>query len=397
MTVSVSQLNKYIFFRFKEDEQLKRLSIKGEISNFTRNLRSGHCYFTLKDAQSSIRAVMFAGYAAELDFVPAAGMNVTVTADVTVYERDGVYQLMVTAMSPGGAGALSAAFEQLRDKLEREGLFDDAHKHPIPSLPRKIGAVTSPTGAAIRDIINILSRRYPAGELAVFPASVQGDSAPLSLCAALEQAARAECDVIIIGRGGGSAEDLSAFNAECVVRAVYHSPVPVISAVGHETDFTLCDFAADLRAPTPSAAAELAAPDISGMLAALEEALSGMQNAALALCAHSETQLLNLSQRLDYLSPLQRVQRAEERLGNLSRALLQAAESCFFASEERLARNTALLESLNPLRVLARGYSAVYRGGKIMPSVRGIKDGDVLDIRLSDGKIRATVDFVEEL
>lgn len=397
MIVSVSQLNKYIFFRFKEDEQLKKLTVRGEISNFTKNLRSGHCYFTLKDADSSIRAVMFAGYAANLDFAPAAGMSVVVKSDVTVYERDGTYQLLVSAMSLDGVGNSLVAFEQLKNKLEKEGLFEQEHKLPLPDMPRRIGAVTSPTGAAIRDIINIISRRYPVAELIVFPALVQGDEAPSSICKAIETASKADCDVLIVGRGGGSAEDLSCFNAESVVRAVYNCPVPIISAVGHETDFTLCDFAADLRAPTPSAAAELVSPDISAMIQQLDKHQLEIKSAYATFYERREIKLMNLLQRLDYLSPSQRIERMDEHIKRLSKELSKAAQKHLNIAQDRLSMNLALLESLSPLRVFARGYCASYKDGSLISSVKTIKSGDKLDINFSDGKINATVDFVEKL
>lgn len=397
MTVTVSQLNKYLFYRFKEDEKLRRITVSGEISNFTRNQRSGHCYFTLKDAESSIRAVMFAGNAAKLEFAPAAGMSVEAAGDVTVYERDGAYQLLVTSMCRQGAGTLSAAFEQLRDRLEEEGLFAAEHKRPLPVMPSRIGVVTSPTGAAIRDIVNILSRRYPLCELAVFPATVQGSEAPVSICSALEAAASADCDVIIVGRGGGSVEDLSCFNSEDVVRAVYACSVPVISAVGHETDFTLCDFAADLRAPTPSAAAELAAPDISQLKENAASIRARLDDACAALLDKKMSRLSAVCTRLDYLSPIQRTQRMEEHLAQLSRRLTQSAEAYISIAGSRLSSNAALLESLSPLKVFSRGYSAVYSGGRLITSTKMVSGGDRLDIRLSDGKIYSTVDFVEKI
>ena len=260
MTVSVTQLNKYVSFILKEDSNIRNIKVRGEISNFVRNSNSGHCYFTLKDANASVRAVMFNSYAYNLKFAIENGMKVVVSASASLYERDGAFQLYVTDIENDGTGNLLAQFEKLKAKLSAQGLFDDAHKRTLPQYPLKIGVIASAQGAALQDVINILSRRYPLCELVVIPATVQGESAPKSILNAIEQAHRIDCDVLILARGGGSFEDLNCFNDESVVRAVFDCKMPVISAIGHETDFTLCDFAADLRAPTPSAAAELVAP-----------------------------------------------------------------------------------------------------------------------------------------
>ncbi|MBR6789350.1 MAG: exodeoxyribonuclease VII large subunit, partial [Oscillospiraceae bacterium] len=261
--LTVSQINQYLKQTLDEDVQLKSIFIRGEISNFTHHLKSGHFYFTLKDAKSAIKAVMFKWNASQLRFKPSNGMSVIIFGSVQFYERDGVCQIYCTDMQPDGIGALYTAYEQLKAKLEGEGLFDPSHKKQLPAFPKRIGVITAKTGAALQDVINILSRRYPLGELVLIPALVQGEQAPASICTALKQAENAELDLLIVGRGGGSIEDLWAFNDERVARTVYACPIPVISAVGHETDYTICDFVADLRAPTPSAAAELAVPDCS--------------------------------------------------------------------------------------------------------------------------------------
>jgi len=260
MTVlTVSQLNRYVKAVIEEDKRLCDLYIKGEISNFTRHFKSGHCYFSMKDEGGLVKAVMFKSNAGDLRFEPENGMSVLVRAHLGVFERDGAYQLYVTDMQPEGAGAAAVAFEQLKQRLFSKGLFDDAHKKPLPAFPRRIGVVTSQTGAALQDIINVISRRYPVCELLTAHADVQGENAASALVSALKMLDE-RCDVIIIGRGGGSAEDLRAFNDEALAYAVYEAKTPVVSAVGHEVDYTICDFVADLRAPTPSVAAELVTP-----------------------------------------------------------------------------------------------------------------------------------------
>ena len=266
VVLSVSQLNRYVKSIIEQDYNLQTVFVQGEISNFTNHYRTGHYYMTIKDEYSSIRAVMFKSANSRLRFMPENSMNVIIKGRVSVFERDGQYQLYIDDMQPDGAGALSLAFEQLKNKLAAEGLFDESRKRPIPRFPERVGVVTSPTGAAIRDIINVISRRFPAAELILCPVQVQGASAAGQIKAAIELFnAKKAADVLIVGRGGGSAEELWAFNEEPVARAVAASEIPVISAVGHETDFTICDFAADLRAPTPSAAAEIAVPDITAL------------------------------------------------------------------------------------------------------------------------------------
>ena len=258
--LTVSQINFYIQSIVDNDPRLKSVFVCGELSNFTRHYKSGHLYFSLKDDKSLIKAVMFSSAASRLRFAPSDGMKVIVRGRISVYEPSGQYQLYVEDMQPDGAGALALAYEQLKSKLEKEGLFDSRHKKPIPQFPKKVGVITSPTGAARRDIENIISRRYPCAEIILYPVTVQGDTAPAQLVNAVEYM-DGKSDVVIIGRGGGSAEDLWAFNDERLARTIYDCNTPVISAVGHETDFTICDFVSDLRAPTPSAAAELAVPD----------------------------------------------------------------------------------------------------------------------------------------
>ena len=264
--LSVSQLNRYVGFKLKEDRALQGILVRGEITNFTNHYRSGHLYFTLRDAESCVKALMFRSNAQRLRFTPREGMNVIAAATASLYERDGAFQLYVTDLQPDGAGTQALALEQLKKKLTAMGVFDAAAKRPLPAMPQKIGVITSDTGAALQDVKNVIGRRYPIGHLLVYPAQVQGDAAADSVCRAIAAAERDGCDVLIVGRGGGASETLEAFNTERVVMAIYHCAVPVVSAVGHETDWTLADAAADLRAPTPSAAAELAVPDVRHLM-----------------------------------------------------------------------------------------------------------------------------------
>lgn len=389
--LTVSQLNRYIAFKLKEDGNLHGKLIRGEISNFTNHTKSGHFYFTLKDGESSVKAVMFSNMASRLPFMPKSGMRVIVSADVRVYERDGVYQLYVTDMQPDGAGALYLALEQLKERLSREGIFDEAGKKPLPSLPKKIGIVTSTEAAALQDMLNILARRYPLAEVTVFPAAVQGETAPESICRALRYADGRGMDLLICGRGGGSFEDLSAFNTEAVARCLYGCSTPVISAVGHETDFTVADMAADLRAPTPSAAAELAAPDITflyGRLNALEKALTD----SFRDCLDEKYQKLeNIARRLERLDPKYRASRLKENFSQTEKRLEAAFRLKLTTCGGLLAEKAAALDGLSPLKTLSRGYSLVYSGDKLVKSADELSAGDKVDIRLSDGTVSAVI------
>ncbi|MBD5147119.1 MAG: exodeoxyribonuclease VII large subunit [Ruminococcus sp.] len=390
--LTVTQLNRYIAFKLKEDGNLHGKLIRGEISNFTNHTKSGHFYFTLKDGESSVKAVMFSNMASRLPFMPKSGMRVIVSADVRVYERDGVYQLYVTDMQPDGAGALYLALEQLKERLSREGIFDEAGKKPLPSLPKKIGIVTSTEAAALQDMLNILARRYPLAEVTVFPAAVQGETAPDSICRALRYADGRGMDLLICGRGGGSFEDLSAFNTEAVARCLYSCNTPVISAVGHETDFTVADMAADLRAPTPSAAAELAAPDITflyGRLNALEKALTDSFRDRLD---EKYQKLENTARRLERLDPKYRASRLKENFSQAEKRLEAAFRLKLTACGGLLAEKAAALDGLSPLKTLSRGYSLVYSGDKLVKSVDELSAGDRVDIRLSDGTVSAVID-----
>jgi exodeoxyribonuclease VII large subunit len=389
--ITVSQINKYIGFILKGDRNLQGIMIKGEISNFVRHYRSGHIYFTLKDEESAVKAVMFASAAARLKFEPEDGMSVIVSGSVNVYERDGVYQIYVNDIMPEGAGAANAALEQLKKKLAKEGIFDTAHKRPLPMMPRKIGVVTSLSGAAVRDIINVLTRRYPLCEVYAVNALVQGEDAPDSVCRGIVRAENAGCDVIIVGRGGGSSEDLGAFNTEKVTRAVYGAKVPVISAVGHETDFTLTDMAADMRAPTPSAAAELASPSMESLYERIDRLVVQIQNSFRSRISSAEDRINLLAARLAARSPENRLKLASERLDAIGRRNDAAVEWLLERKSAALAQYAAKLDSLSPLKVLSRGYSLVYKEGKLLNSAEGLEKGDRIELRFGSGGASAEI------
>ncbi len=389
--ITVTQVNRYIGSILKGDRNIQGAMVKGEISNFVCYPRSGHMYFTLKDAESSIKAVMFANAACRLNFMPEDGMAVVCAGSIGVFERDGVYQLYVNDIIPEGTGKVGAALEQLKQKLAKAGLFDTAHKRPIPPMPKKIGAVTSLKGAAVRDIINVLSRRYPIGEVYAVNALVQGDGAPESICKGILRAEQAGCDVIIVGRGGGSSEDLSAFNTEKVAYAVYNCKVPVISAVGHETDVSIADLAADLRAPTPSAAAELAAPDIGTFYDRIDSLEKRAEKSVYSALDRASDRFIALNARLISQSPENRLKLAGERLDALEKRNVQAFSRYMDRLSSQLSEKIARLESLSPLKVLSRGYSLVYHGEKLISSANELAEGDNVRIRFGEGQADAKI------
>lgn len=395
-TISVSQLNDYIKAIVDSDYALGKLSVRGEISNFTAH-RSGHFYFSLKDENSLIRAVMFRSYAGGVRFRPENGMKVTVVGSVSVFVRDGQYQLYVTDMQPDGIGSLWLAYEQLKRKLSAEGLFDEAHKRPLPKFPLRVGVITSATGAAVRDIINITGRRFPLARVLLFPAEVQGDGAVPSLIAGIRYFnAFDAADVIIIGRGGGSIEDLWAFNDEGLAREVYSSGIPVISAVGHETDFTICDFVADLRAPTPSAAAELAVPDQLALFTKLANTDSHLKELLLQKTEQYKLRLDHIKKSRLFTSSQMLFADKQNRLSLLSTELDRAAKQAVEEKKNLLSVCSARLEALSPLSVLARGYSVTEKSGKMLRSIDKISEGDILTTRLSDGVVTSTVLSTQE-
>lgn len=390
--VTVTQLNKYLGSVFRGDRNLQGIMIKGEISNFVCHYKSGHMYFTIKDSESALKAVMFAQAAARLKFVPEDGMSIVAAGNIVVYERDGVYQINVTDIIPEGKGKETAALEQLKRKLAKEGIFDTAHKRPLPDMPKKIGVVTSLSGAAVRDIINVLSRRWPLGEVYAVNAVVQGQSAPDSICAGILSAESAGCDVVIVGRGGGSSEDLSAFNSEKVAYAVYNCKVPVISAVGHETDVSITDLAADMRAPTPSAAAELAASVSVDILSdRIRIAEKRLKSAVSSVVSEKEEQTALAGSRLSARSPENLLRLTEERLENLRKRYGFAFASYLGRMESKVNEKIRSLDNLSPLKVLSRGYSLVYKGEELISDSDKLENGDIVSIRLGEGGVTAEI------
>ena len=389
---SVTQLNEYVKALIDSDEVLQAVAVCGEISNFKNHYATGHLYFTLKDEKSLIKCVMFARDASRLRFEPQNGMTVNVWGRVSVFPRDGAYQLYAGFMSPLGIGDKHASFEMLKAKLLEEGLFDPDKKKPLPTYPRRIGIVTSPTGAAIRDMVNILGRRWPIAELELYPALVQGMSAPMSLCDGIEYFnQKNNVDVIIIGRGGGSGEDLDAFNSEMLARVIFSSKIPVVSAVGHETDTSISDYVADLRAPTPSAAAELVVPnmrDYSHKLAALLGSAGGI----LEKDIENKEKLLGSIARSRVLTrPISHIELREDELAFLGQRLDSVYRGIVSEKESVFGKSLAKINALNPLAVLSRGYSIVQKNGTVAASVVDLKVGDSVSVRFADGEIDATV------
>lgn len=387
--LTVTELNTLVHDVLESNDIFSQIAVRGEISNFVHH-RSGHMYFSLKDEGSLVRAVMFRFAASRLAFTPANGMKVVVYASLTTYIKDGQYQLTVTHMEPDGVGALYIAFEERRRRLAAEGLFDPAHKRPLPKIPSKIGVITSPTGAAVRDIIRILGRRFPFAEVLLYPAKVQGEGAAESLIAGLSYFAEAKnVDVIILGRGGGSAEDLWEFNDEGLARAVYASPIPVISAVGHESDFTICDFVADVRAATPSMAAELAVPERDELIRRFRNVTDRMETLCLHKIRSGGERLKALSSRRLFTDPQGLYRQQRQTLDMAARALEGALDKKLRAGRSQFETLAASLDALSPLSVLTRGYAVATRDGKVIRSVADVSDNLPFSLRLSDGEITA--------
>ncbi len=395
--ITVSQLNNYMKRFVDSNTHLSKLWVKGEISNYKKHY-TGHIYMTLKDETSVIKAVMFKGSASSLLFEPDNGMKVIACGKVAVFERDGQYQLYVESMVPDGVGELHIAYEQLKEKLEQKGYFDLSHKKPIPKFPANIGVITSPTGAAIRDILNVLTRRYPAANIYIFPAQVQGVGASSTIVEGIELFNKlGNVDVIIAGRGGGSIEDLWAFNEENVADAIYNSDIPVISAVGHETDFTIADFVADLRAPTPSAGAELAVPDMLEVKNKLNVTKSRLSVLLTNSYKFKRKELDNILSRNIFTNPDFITEDRKILLDNMSEKILSLYQNKIEKSKTALLGSTTKLEVLNPMSVLNRGYSIVSKGDERLKSVKGIKKEDEVKIKFSDGAAMCLVtDITEE-
>ena len=395
MTVlTVSQVNTYIKALLDEIPHIKNVYISGEISNF-KHYPSGHMYFTLKDSKSQLKAIMFSSDNYKLKFHPENGMKVICFGQIGVYERDGVYQLYVRDMQVEGIGSLTIAFEQLKEKLENEGLFSKENKKPIPKYPSKIGVATSNMGAAVEDIKNILGRRFPLCEVVIVPTVVQGDSAPADIVKSLELLdSMDDISTIIVGRGGGSIEDLWAFNTEEVARAVFRCKTPVISAVGHETDFTICDFVADLRAPTPSAAAELAVPDIENEMLSVENMRASIETLMQRNIERKEEKLDSLINN-SVLSDLDSFfENAENGISSSMEKIEKLFENILLRKENDLKGAAQALNALSPLAVLARGYSITKKNGNVIKSADSLSAGDIIDIMVHKGEIKAEISEV---
>ncbi len=391
--VSVSELNTFIKMLLESAPTLNDVYVKGEISNFKNHISSGHFYFSLKDKDSQIKAVMFRSSASKMKFVPENGMMVVAHGRVASYVRDGQYQLYADSMEPDGVGALYVAFEQLKQRLAAQGVFAPEKKKPLPKIPKTIGVITSPTGAAVRDIINIATRRFPFAKIVVYPALVQGENAASSLISGIRYFNdTGSADVIIIGRGGGSIEDLWAFNDENLAKTVCASEIPVISAVGHETDFTICDFAADLRAPTPSAAAELAVPDTAELKHKIDNIIS-RESAVLLQMLSAKRETLARYEKSRYLSsPGHMIDDRRMALVLSSERLMTSAAHVNEIKKHALSALSGKLEALSPLAVLSRGYGVVSsEEGKLIKEIADVSVGDKITVKVRDGEIYAGV------
>ena len=389
---TVSWINDYIKLLLEEEILLQDILVVGEISNYKKH-STGHLYFTLKDSKSEIRAVMFKSYASRVRFNIENGMRVIIHARIGVFPQSGAYQLYVDSIQPDGVGDLHLAYEQLKEKLFKEGLFDDEHKKTIPKFPACIGVITSPTGAAVKDIINIYSRRYPIAKLILYPSLVQGENAPSELIRGIEYFNVTESvDVIIIGRGGGSIEDLWAFNDESLARVIYNSKIPVISAVGHEIDFTICDFVADLRAPTPSAAAELATPNLTEIASKISEYNNRFLQAIAANVENSRNKLEKLSSSRVFLNPEMLFDTHKLQLDSIQNELNSRFDNIILKFRSSFAEKVAKLNALNPMSVLARGFSVVYdQNNEVIKSVEQTDINKEITIKFIDGNANAVV------
>ena len=388
---SVSEINQYIKGLLEREPVMQEIMIRGEVSNF-KQYPSGHCYFTLKDAASSLKCVMFRSRAQYLRFTPVNGLKVVAAGSISVYERDGVYQLYTDSLAPEGAGDLALAFEQLKNRLTAEGLFDASQKKALPRFPQRIGVVTSSAGAVLRDIYHVSKRRWPSVQLALYPVQVQGDGAAAQVAAAIRFFnAHCPADVLIVGRGGGSMEDLWAFNEEAVVRAIAESRIPVISAVGHETDFTLADFAADVRAATPSQAAELAVPDRAELQRYVRSLLTRVQQQARKSVENKKLRLQACLQSRVMQQPQQLLAERRQRLDHLLGQMNQQGHQQLQRRRHRLELAIGKLSLLNPAQVLQRGYAMTERQGRLITSVKELNCGDRLQLILKDGQCSVQV------
>lgn len=390
--LTVTQVNTYIKSLIDEDINLNAVIISGEISNFKNHYRTGHFYLTLKDEKSSIKAVMFSTANRRLRFMPEDGMQVIAVGRISVFERDGVYQLYIEDMMPDGYGSLNLAFEKLKQKLSEEGLFDTSHKKEIPSCPMRVGVITSPTGAAIEDILNVLSRRFPLAEVVFQGVEVQGINAAPSIVQAINKFDELNAaDVLIVGRGGGSIEDLWAFNEESVARAIFNCKIPVISAVGHETDFTIADFVADLRAPTPSAAAELAVPDIREQKAYITSMKNFLENVMLLKIDNERNKVKNLVSSKSFVKPADMIKSHRQYLDNLTLACEGSVNLAIKKQRVDFSSLVSKLDAMSPLKVLTRGYAMVEKENSIVTESTSLLKGDLINLNFADGKVKCEV------
>lgn len=395
--LTVTQLNEYIKGIIDRDVRLSDVYLKGEISNFKNHYSTGHFYFTLKDEGSMIRAIMFRSSASKLPFLPEDGMKVVAHGRIAAFVRDGQYQIYCDSMEPDGVGALYIAYEQLKRKLEAEGLFDPARKKPLPKIPSRVGIITSATGAAIRDMINVCGRRFPFATLVLYPSLVQGPDAPAQLIEGVRYFNETKSvDVLIIGRGGGSIEDLWAFNNEELAREIAASAIPVISAVGHETDFTICDFVADRRAPTPSAAAELAVPETGELKRKIDHIVDRESAVLSALIAARREKLSYFAGSRALTNPMAFIDDKKMQTAMVGERLMHLTEQSVTAKKAAMQSLCAKLSAMNPLAVLSRGYSAVYdKKGGVVKSICDVQPGDAIRVETGDGAIDATVSATE--
>ena len=389
--ISVSQLNKYIKDKFEEDEYFANVLVEGEISNFKHHY-TGHMYFTLKDDNSLIKCIMFKSYTSNLKFVPKDGMSVLAFGTVSVFERDGVYQLYCKSMQEEGMGSLYTAYEQLKEKLDKEGLFREEYKQKLPIMPKIIGVLTSNTGSVIKDIINVSTRRNPNVYIRLYPVPVQGEGAGTKIAEAIKiMNDKKLADVLILARGGGSLEDLWPFNEEIVARAIYNSKIPIVSAVGHETDFSISDFVADLRAPTPSAAAEIVVPNIVNIKQNLDTYNIRLKNALKKKVEIMKMRYEKCMKSRIYTDPLKIVNDNYLKLDIITKSIINSMNKKMQLSKTEAIKNFSKLDALSPLKTLARGYSITEKEGKIVHKVSELKQGDRLTLRFEDGKVDAEV------
>lgn len=392
LILTVSQLNLYAKSLLEQDINLSNVFVAGEISNFTDHYRSGHMYMSIKDNSASISAVMFAGNASRLKFRPENGMSVIIRGRVSIYERDGRYQLYIDDMQPDGIGALALAFEQTKERLAKAGLFDEEHKKRIPEIPQKIGVISSPTGAAVQDVLNVLGRRFPMAEIVFAGVQVQGDSAAPTIIEAINAMnAYTDVDTIIIARGGGSAEDLWPFNDEKLAYAIYNSKIPIISGVGHETDFTICDFVADLRAPTPSAAAELAVPDMREQKYYISSLKASLDSVVEVNIRELEYDLEKLIKSPVLLNPEKIIENSEIYLDTLNSRINDSFKNNVTEYSSNYAMLCSRLEALSPLKVLARGYSIIKSDEKIITDVNDVSVGEKISLQFAKGSAKAEI------